>query len=186
MKTFATFALSLLLLALWILGCAWAPKPLFWAKPGATLDELTKVKYACLREAQQEVAHSRSDKYSGEFLRSQKTNEELFNACMNSKGWFLSEVDLLATNQFESSKQQLKNKSEPSIASHSKYLSATMVVYVSKANLRNKPSTKADVIHKLEKGEEVQVIKQKGEWFQIELAGGDIGWCHKSILTKAK
>jgi sRNA-binding protein len=59
---------------------------------------------------------------------------------------------------------------------------AVMVVNNSKAKFRNKPSTKAVVIKTLKKGEEVKVVAQKDEWFQVELAGGAVGWCHNSVL----
>jgi SH3 domain-containing protein/PEGA domain-containing protein len=63
--------------------------------------------------------------------------------------------------------------------------SKSMVVTSSKAKIRKKPSTKAAIVKNLKKGEKVQVIKQQDEWFQIELAGGDVGWCHKSVLTQS-
>ena len=59
---------------------------------------------------------------------------------------------------------------------------AVMVVNNSKAKFRKKPSTKAGVIKTLKKGEEVKVIAQKEEWFQVELASGVVGWCHNSVL----
>ena len=96
MKSSVTFALSVSLLALWMLGCATAPQPMFWAKPGATLDELTKVKYNCLKESQQEVSRSENNMYGGKATSHAITNQALFEACMNAQGWFKSPVDLLA------------------------------------------------------------------------------------------
>jgi Bacterial SH3 domain len=58
--------------------------------------------------------------------------------------------------------------------------SETMIVTVSKAKLRKSPSTKAAVIKTLKKGEEVTVVKRKNDWLMVELAGGEVGWCHKS------
>ena len=60
--------------------------------------------------------------------------------------------------------------------------SITMVVSGNKANMRNRPSQKAKKLKTLKKGEEVKILKQQDEWFQVELASGDIGWCHKSVL----
>ena len=59
---------------------------------------------------------------------------------------------------------------------------STMVVTGNKAKIRKKPSTKADIVKSMKKGEVVQMIKQSDDWFQIELASGDVGWCHKSVL----
>jgi hypothetical protein len=61
----------------------------------------------------------------------------------------------------------------------------TMIITSNKAKIRKKPSTKADVVKNIKKGEVVQVIKQSDDWFQIELASGDVGWCHKSVLEKS-
>ena len=60
----------------------------------------------------------------------------------------------------------------------------SMVVIESKAKLRKKPSSKANVVKNLKKGEEVQVIKQKDGWFLIKLAGGETGWCVKGSLAR--
>jgi hypothetical protein len=60
--------------------------------------------------------------------------------------------------------------------------SASMVVTSSKAKIRKKPSSKAAIVKNLKNGELVQVIKQQEEWYQVELSGGDVGWCHKSVL----
>lgn len=76
-------------------------------------------------------------------------------------------------------------KSEPIVAPQSiTPSSASMIVNESKAKLRKSPSTKATVIKTLKKGEEVQVIKLKDEWFLIELAGGETGWCLKSAIAQ--
>jgi uncharacterized protein YgiM (DUF1202 family) len=59
---------------------------------------------------------------------------------------------------------------------------SVMVVNNSKAKFRKKPSTKGVVIKTLKKGEEVKVISQQEEWYQVKLKGGDVGWCHNSVL----
>lgn len=59
-----------------------------------------------------------------------------------------------------------------------------MIVANSMAKIRKKPSTKAAIVKNLKKGEQVQVIKRQDEWFQIEVASGDVGWCHKSVLKQ--
>ena len=30
----------------------------------------------------------------------------------------------------------------------------------------------------------MQKIKQSDDWFQIELASGEVGWCHKCVLER--
>lgn len=81
--------------------------------------------------------------------------------------------------------QPVETKSEPSIAVQSTSSSSeSMVVIGNKAKIRKKPSRKADIVKTMKKGEAVQVIKQSDEWVQIELASGDVGWCHKSVLER--
>jgi hypothetical protein len=75
----------------------------------------------------------------------------------------------------------IKNESTV-VPQKTSYSPTSMIVIGNKAKIRKKPSTKAAVVKALKKGEEVQVIKQSDEWFQIELASGDVGWCHKSVL----
>lgn len=60
----------------------------------------------------------------------------------------------------------------------------SMTVTGNKAKIRKKPSTKADIVKTIKKGEVVQVIKQSDDWFQVELVSGDVGWCHKSVLER--
>jgi len=63
---------------------------------------------------------------------------------------------------------------------------STTTLYVSsqKANLRKTPSAKADVLKTLHKGEAVKVIKKHEEWFMVELAENEVGWCHKSVFGR--
>jgi len=83
--------------------------------------------------------------------------------------------------------QPIENKSERGSSSQGPTTaSVTMVVIESKAKLRQKASSKATVIKNLKKGEEVQVIKQKDGWCLVELAGGETGWCHNSVLAQTK
>jgi hypothetical protein len=81
--------------------------------------------------------------------------------------------------------QPIKKKLEPTVEpQNASSTSATMTVTGNKAKIRKKPSTKADIVKTIKKGEVVQVIKQSDDWFQIELASGDVGWCHKSVLER--
>lgn len=60
----------------------------------------------------------------------------------------------------------------------------TLYVSAAKANVRKTPSVAADVLKTLGKGEAVQVIKKEDEWFMVELAGKEVGWCHRSVLGR--
>lgn len=78
-----------LLLAVFASLSACAPMPV-WTKPGGSQDELGRVRYQCLQEAQQRAAASRSTGYQSAAVDKMVTNDELFNACMNSRGWYLT------------------------------------------------------------------------------------------------
>jgi len=81
--------------------------------------------------------------------------------------------------------QPVEKKSEPSVAQQGATASSeALVVIESKAKLRKKPSTKAEIVKNLKKGEEVQLIKQKDGWCLVELAGGETGWCAKGSLAQ--
>jgi len=80
--------------------------------------------------------------------------------------------------------QKSSTVSESSTPQNSSTSPSSMIVTENKAKLRKKPSTKADVVKSLKKGEEVQVIRQKDGWCLVELAGGETGWCAKGSLAQ--
>lgn len=80
--------------------------------------------------------------------------------------------------------QPVESKSEPTVMNQTARSSVSMVARQNNTRVRKSPSSKATVIKSLKKGEEVQVVKQKGEWFLVELTGGETGWCHNSVLRK--
>jgi hypothetical protein len=62
--------------------------------------------------------------------------------------------------------------------------SFAMIVAAHNAKVRKTPSTHAPVLKTLKKGDSVTCIKERDEWFLVELQGGETGWCHKSVLNK--
>lgn len=72
-----------------IAGCT----PATWVKAGATQQDFAKDKYDCLQNSQQQVAGTRtrfdsSCNCNRQYPYSEvKTNYQLFNSCMNAKGW---------------------------------------------------------------------------------------------------
>jgi len=63
-------------------------------------------------------------------------------------------------------------------------VSTSMVVIENKGKLRKTPAKNAGILKTLKKNDLVKVIKQKDEWFMVELDSGEVGWCHKSILAQ--
>ena len=108
--------MSLSLLIIWMLGCASQQKTeWFWVKPGGTSDALNKDKYTCAQESQQRVSKSQHDGYTGSSESVDKTNVDLYNLCMQARGWVL-EADAYgfepkATRLLETEKKKVSNKS---------------------------------------------------------------------------
>jgi uncharacterized protein YgiM (DUF1202 family) len=56
------------------------------------------------------------------------------------------------------------------------------IVSVKSLNVRSKPSTKAAVVGKLSKGQEVKVLQTKGAWKHVQSDGGPEGWVSGKYL----
>jgi uncharacterized protein YgiM (DUF1202 family) len=61
-------------------------------------------------------------------------------------------------------------------------LSAAGVVTATRLNVRSGPSTNYSSIHTLWQGNQVKVIGQSGDWYQIKLSDGRTGWVSKTYL----
>lgn len=80
-----------------LVGCAGTNS--VWVKPGVMSSDFNQEKYACMQSAQQPYASSIRYNSGGIVSPSAittassssgiATNEQLFNACMNAKGWTL-------------------------------------------------------------------------------------------------
>lgn len=74
-----------------LFGCA----PV-WVKPGASQNDFAQDKYSCLQQSQQRVSGAYVNAYGGVASDKPVTNEGLFNACMQSRGWSLQSRDSVA------------------------------------------------------------------------------------------
>lgn len=61
----------------------------WWNKPGASTDDFNADKYQCMQGSQQQTSSAYISRYGGSASSGQSTNEPLFAACMNAKGWTL-------------------------------------------------------------------------------------------------
>lgn len=59
-----------------------------WTKPGATQDEFSRDKYACMQEAQQPASAAHVNRHGGQASSGIATNRDLFTACMNARGYY--------------------------------------------------------------------------------------------------
>ena len=80
-------------MSLIISGCT-SLSTIRWDKAGATQDELSKTKYLCLKEAQQQESNASIGLHAAGSNTSIKTNNILFKACMNSHGWYLKKENI--------------------------------------------------------------------------------------------
>ena len=71
-----------------VLGACGAP--MIWSKPGATRDEFSSARYACMQQSQQRVAEASINASGGYSTSSVITNDSLFSSCMNASGWYLT------------------------------------------------------------------------------------------------
>src|SRR3974390_2624485 len=60
-----------------------------WDKPGATQNDFSAARFACMQQSQQRVSSTFADKAMHETRNEIITNSSLFNACMTSQGWAL-------------------------------------------------------------------------------------------------
>ena len=60
-----------------------------WDKPGSTRDDFARDRYGCLQDSQQQSSSAYVNKFGGSSASGMGTNDGLFAACMNSRGWAL-------------------------------------------------------------------------------------------------
>ncbi|KMY54862.1 hypothetical protein AC623_13725 [Bacillus sp. FJAT-27231] len=62
----------------------------------------------------------------------------------------------------------------------------TIEIAVNKANVRSEPSMSASLVGQAERGKQYTVLKEKYDWYQIQLANGTKGWVAGYIVKKAR
>jgi hypothetical protein len=63
-----------------------------WVKSGATQAEFAQDKYSCMQQSQHRVSSAYVDQYGGSSNSRVTTNNPLFGACMNARGWYLQDA----------------------------------------------------------------------------------------------
>lgn len=59
-----------------------------WVKQGGTQAEFSQDRYSCMQNSQQRVGGASFNQFGGYAANQVVTNEDLFAACMNSRGWY--------------------------------------------------------------------------------------------------
>lgn len=82
-------------------------------------------------------------------------------------------------------KEILQEKEEkvqkPSLSSE---LPSQVIVIVTIANIRSGPGTNYQIVGSAKQGEKLIVLEEEGEWYNVELPDGKIGWVHKKLVSK--
>ena len=60
--------------------------------------------------------------------------------------------------------------------------SQTVITIKEKCNVRAEPSTKSEVVLKVERGVPFKVLRKKGKWIRIEHADGETGWIYQTLV----
>jgi len=60
---------------------------------------------------------------------------------------------------------------------------ANELLVVKTANIREEATTKSKIIANVKKGATIQKIGKSGNWFNVKLASGKIGWIYKTLVT---
>ena len=63
---------------------------------------------------------------------------------------------------------------------------STMSVQVKTGQVRATPSYLGKVTGDLAYADQVTILKQQGEWMQVQMKSGQTGWVHQSALSKKK
>lgn len=83
-----------------------------WFKPGASTNDFEADKYACLQQSQQQQGGAFVNQYGGAARTGQVTNWNLYNSCMQARGWSLqdkSQLQAAAVKQ-QADYEQKKNE----------------------------------------------------------------------------
>jgi len=59
---------------------------------------------------------------------------------------------------------------------------STVTVKVPLVNIRTGPGTNFRALFQAEKGVSFKLLSEKGKWFKIKHADGEIGWIHRSMV----
>ena len=76
-----------------------------WVKPNSTDQDFKKDSYVCLKESQQRVSEYSREGRSASSSSTVQTNDSLYNACMQSRGWTLE-------REVPADKKKVKNASK--------------------------------------------------------------------------
>lgn len=82
---------------------------LVWVKSGGSQNEYSQNRYECLKQAQQRESGSYAFKDASMSDSTVVTNKELFDACMNAKGWYLKRKDETRTQPTPESAEKVNN-----------------------------------------------------------------------------
>lgn len=60
----------------------------------------------------------------------------------------------------------------------------TLVVKGTRVNIRSGPGTNYSILTTLSRGEEVKGLGKQGQWYQVQLSDGKVGWVYATLVTE--
>lgn len=74
-------------LSIFLVGCETGP-PIGREKSGASVQEFTQARFECLQQSSGRVSSGAANQYGAAFSSGTACNYNMYDACMQSKGWF--------------------------------------------------------------------------------------------------
>ena len=83
-----------------------------WVKDGAGSNEFESDKYTCMQQSQQQQGTAVVNAYGGAAVNGQVTNWNLYNNCMQARGWRLTDKDAYQQNAQQKQSEFEQKKTE--------------------------------------------------------------------------
>jgi hypothetical protein len=80
--------IAVVILTMTLASCALFPQKQ-WYKPGASYNDFTNDRYACMQESKAPVSGTYVNRYGGASSSSVEVNNNMFSACMQARGYYL-------------------------------------------------------------------------------------------------
>lgn len=101
---------------------------------------------------------------------------QLTQDSLTQTGALLAQNTQVQANPFQDPlTSQEKNRKSPKVGH----------VRVLVGNIRERPTTKSQIIEKVRKGDKVTLLEQQDEWYIVRLPDDRVGWAHERLFFKA-
>jgi hypothetical protein len=80
---------------------------------------------------------------------------------------------------------QLSRPDEPRPAGKPESVRSTVIITSPLVNIRRGPGTSYEAFRQIKKDEVLDWLREQGEWLQVKLPDGRVGWVHRSVASKS-